>query len=306
MLDLTMLQSAMNYIEEHILDELHYEEVARHINMSPYEFHRSFSFISGISISTYIRNRRLSLAGQELLETDCKVIDLALKYGFDSADGFAKAFQRFHGVSPSIAREKKKSLVLYNPLTIHVSLQGGRKIDYRIEKLPKRKFLAVTKSFPIDYIDDDNNIEIPNFWNSSYEQGFVDQLKCFRAESDTRIFGLCAPIVEKALYFEYGIAIMLENENEAEEKLIEINQMARETGSLEDVFRIWEIEEQEYIIFESPGGDKKDFREIWEMYYQEFLPQSSYKSSEKTDFEIYDEKSKDGVFCEVWIPVDKG
>lgn len=300
-----MLQSAIDYIEAHLLDEIHYEEVAQHVHMSPYEFHRTFSFISGITINTYIRNRRLSLAGQELLQTNCKVIDLAMKYGFDSADGFTKAFQRFHGVSPSIAREKKKPLVMYNPLSIHVSLEGGKRIDYRIQEIPKRKFLAVTKSFPVEIINEEDNEEIANFWSKCYEDGLVEALKEFRRAEDTRLFGLCAPLVKDASYFDYGIGILLENQNTAEEKMHQINQRAREKGCLEDVFKIWEIDDQDYVIFECHGTDGDCITKTWEAYYKEFLPQSGYRSSDKTDFEIYDEKPRDGVFCEVWIPVDR-
>ena len=96
MIGLETIQKAIDYMEAHLEDNIHYEDVAAYVNMSPYEFHRTFSFIAGITVNSYIRNRRLSLAGQELLNSDVKVIDLAMKYGFDSADGFAKAFSRFH------------------------------------------------------------------------------------------------------------------------------------------------------------------------------------------------------------------
>ena len=98
MIGLETIQKAIDYMEAHLEDGIRYEDVAAYVNMSPYEFHRTFSFIAGITVNSYIRNRRLSLAGQELLNSDVKVIDLAMKYGFDSADGFAKAFSRCRGL----------------------------------------------------------------------------------------------------------------------------------------------------------------------------------------------------------------
>ena len=104
MIGYEILQKSVDFIEAHLLDNITYVDVAKQVNMSPYEFHRTFRFISGITPGTYIRNRRLSLAGQELLYTDIKITDLAMKYWFDSADGFTKAFSRFHGITPSAVK----------------------------------------------------------------------------------------------------------------------------------------------------------------------------------------------------------
>ena len=94
------MQQAIAYMEEHLLEEINYEAVAGHVHTSSYEFHRAFSFLSGMTANTYIRNRRLSLAGREIVETDAKITDIALKYGYDTPESFTKAFTRFHGVAP--------------------------------------------------------------------------------------------------------------------------------------------------------------------------------------------------------------
>lgn len=107
MIGLETLQNAIDYIESHLLDEISYEDVAQQIHMSPYEFHRTFSFIAGITVNTYIRNRRLSLAGQELLQTDCKIIDLAVNMVLTLQMDFQKHFQDFTVCLPALLRKKE-------------------------------------------------------------------------------------------------------------------------------------------------------------------------------------------------------
>lgn len=100
------MQQAITYMEEHLMEEINYEDVAKHVHTSNYEFHRAFSFLTGMTANTYIRNRRLSLAGKEIVENDAKITDIALKYGYETPESFTKAFTRFRGVAPKYAREE--------------------------------------------------------------------------------------------------------------------------------------------------------------------------------------------------------
>ena len=101
----TGIQKAIDYIENHITEKLDYEEIAENAFSSPYHFQRVFSILCGYTLGEYIRNRRLALAGTELAADKIKVIDAAVKYGYDSPDSFTRAFPRFHGITPSAARE---------------------------------------------------------------------------------------------------------------------------------------------------------------------------------------------------------
>lgn len=103
------MQQAIIYMEEHLMEEINYEDVADHIHISNYEFHRAFSFLSGMTANAYIRNRRLSLAGREVVEINAKITDIVLKYGYETPESFTKAFTRFHGVSPKFARKNSVS-----------------------------------------------------------------------------------------------------------------------------------------------------------------------------------------------------
>ena len=161
---ISAIQKAINYIEKHLMDEINYKDVAKYIHTSSYEFHRTFTFLTGMTVSFYIRNRRLSLAGMEIVETDSKISDIALKYGYDTPESFTKAFTRFHGVSPKIARDDSAKLVLFNPFVIKLTLDGGKIMDYIITQTKQQKFIALVRSFKNEIINEEDNNEVPSFW----------------------------------------------------------------------------------------------------------------------------------------------
>ncbi|MBQ3489191.1 MAG: AraC family transcriptional regulator [Clostridia bacterium] len=131
---ITGMQKAIDYIEENLTKEIDYEKVAEKSYSSSYHFQRVFSILCGYTLGEYIRLRRLSLAGAELASGKDKVIDIALKYGYDSPDSFAKAFQKFHGMTPSQARTDGKMLKSFSRLSIKILLEGGSTMNYRIEE----------------------------------------------------------------------------------------------------------------------------------------------------------------------------
>ena len=130
-------QESIDFMEEHLTDELDIEEIAGKAALSPFYYQRIFGALCNLTVGEYIRARRMTLAAQELARSDVKVIDVAVRYGYDSPDSFAKAFQRFHGVTPSQAKEPGASLRSLAPLHIKITLEGGNMLDYRIvEKAP--------------------------------------------------------------------------------------------------------------------------------------------------------------------------
>ncbi len=136
---ITSIQKAVDYIEENILEYLEYHTIAQQACMSSYHFQRIFSILCNFTVGEYIRYRRLSLAGFELLSTENKIIDIALKYGYDSPESFSRAFTRFHGMSPSSARMEKSHLSSFSKLSIKSILEG--RTD-RMQDLSKRGYLV--------------------------------------------------------------------------------------------------------------------------------------------------------------------
>lgn len=185
-------QQSIDYIEGNLASSLEIEDIARTAMLSPFYYQRMFGALCGMTVGEYIRGRRMTLAAQELAGTEAKVIDVALKYGYDSPDSFAKAFQRFHGIQPSKARENGAPLRSLAPLHIKVSLEGGSMMDYRIvEKAP---FTIVGVKRPFN--SDTSYQEIPKFWDEWLAKG--------EKRPVMGTFGVCADM--KGKDFDYWIA----------------------------------------------------------------------------------------------------
>ena len=160
-------QESIDYIEQNLSETLDIEAIAAKAALSPFYYQRIFGALCGITVGDYIRARRMTLAAQELAGTNAKVIDIALRYGYDSPDSFNKAFQRFHGVAPSKAREHGAALRSFAPLHIRITMEGGHMLDYRIvEKAP---FTIVGVRRPFN--SDSSYREIPKFWDEWLAQG---------------------------------------------------------------------------------------------------------------------------------------
>lgn len=189
-----LLQQAICYMEEHLLEEINYEDVAKSIYMSSYNFHRTFSFMAGMTANEYIRNRRLSLAGQELQSTAISVIDAAYKYGYDTPESFSKAFSRFHGVSPRQAKRKGTELHLFNPLVIKIIMEGGSIMNYRIDSWDGKKFIALVRAFPNEITNDDSDHSIPDFWGECYGKNLVERIRQLRPEGKGMCMDCAVPL----------------------------------------------------------------------------------------------------------------
>ena len=145
-----IIGDSVQFIEEHLTEDLSVDEIAKAVNVSPFYFQKGFAMLCGFSVSEYIRNRRLALAGRDLITTDEKVIEIALKYGYDSPDSFTKAFARFHGITPLAARRNNVMLKSFAPLKIKFTLEGGYLMDYKIMHKDAFTVLANAKTFPYE------------------------------------------------------------------------------------------------------------------------------------------------------------
>lgn len=168
------MNAAMQYIEDNLTHEIDFKEVAKIAFCSEYHFKRMFSFLAGISLSEYIRCRRLTLAAFELKDSNAKVIDVAIKYGYNSPDSFTRAFQNLHGITPSEARSTSRSLKAYSPMTFQLSIQGGNEMNYRIEEKGPFQIIGIQKRVPIVF--NGVNEEIASMWKSLDSQS-IETLK---------------------------------------------------------------------------------------------------------------------------------
>lgn len=289
---ITQLQNALNFLETHLLEPITYVDAANAAHMSPYSFHRTFSLLAGMTAAEYLRCRRLSLAAQELSTTRISVLDTALKYGYESPESFAKAFSRFHGVSPRQARMTGTPLRLFAPLVIRVTLEGGNSMDYRIEHIPAKTFLSLTRTFSTETSLDENSRSIPDFWTECYDQHLVEPLRSLLPAGKRDLYGLCTPAKEQDTHFVYGIGILLSDDVDS----------AAADALLTEGYTLWQTEPSEYAVFPCRGADGACIGETWDRFYHEFLPQTGCRQTDLTDWELYPEVSP-GLFCELYIPI---
>jgi AraC family transcriptional regulator len=142
------IQRAIDFIEDNILDDLKPEIIASQAYMSSFQFQRIFSMVCGISLGDYIRNRRLTLAGIELISSKAKVIDVAYKYGYEAPESFSRAFTRFHEVSPMMARNHGDNINLFAKISVQ-SILGGKQT---MQDLKQRGY-SVKENGPVYYTE---------------------------------------------------------------------------------------------------------------------------------------------------------
>lgn len=292
-MSIQLIQQAICYIEEHIFENISYAEIAKNVHMSSYNFHRTFSFIVGMTANEYIRKRRLTLAARELQATDISVIDAAYKYGYESPESFSKAFSRFHGSTPKQAKQKGTKLHLFNPLVIKIILEGGSIMDYRIEHRENQQFVALVKSFPNEIVNDDNDHSIPDFWTECSEKNLIEPMRLLRAEGKRDLYGLCSPTKDNETHFNYGIGILIDEHTD----------ITKLDDFIKKGYSTWETEPADYAVFKCFGSDGNCLGETWSKFFKEFVPQTGYTQTDDTDYEIYFENGESGLFCELWVPV---
>lgn len=137
------MNAVVSYVENHLDEEINYGEVAKIACFSEHHFKRMFSFIAGISLSEYVRRRRLTLAAFDLKNSDMRVIDVAMKYGYKSPDSFSRAFQTLHEVTPNTVKNSDVSLKAYPRMTFQIAIKGDVEMNYRF--VEKEAFTVVGK-----------------------------------------------------------------------------------------------------------------------------------------------------------------
>lgn len=196
---LIRMKEALDYMESKMEEPLNIDDIAKVAYSSPFHFQRMFNMLTGVTVADYIRRRRLTLAAQELAISKVKVLDVALKYGYDSPESFAKAFRKAHGMAPSSAREPGIQLKAFPRLSFHLSLKGDKEMDYRI--VEKEDFTVIGKSIQVTTRDGENLRKIPQLWLDANEDGTSDKLIEIGVDKD--LLGICAEMDYPNEMFSY-------------------------------------------------------------------------------------------------------
>lgn len=286
---LTNMNGAIKYIEENLAKDIDFKEVARLAFCSEYHFKRMFSFLAGISLSEYIRRRRLTCAAFDLKDSNVKVIDIAMKYGYNSPDAFARAFQNLHGITPSEARTNGHSLKAYPRMTFLLSIKGGSEMNYRIEEKEAFRIVGIKKRVPI--IFNGVNPEIAAMWGS-LDSKTIDKLKQL---SNVEPMGM----LSASTNFPEG---RMEEKGELDHYI-----GVATTEKCPDHLTQLEVPASTWAVFEAIGPFPDTLQDVWGRIYSEWFPSSNYEQIEGP--EILWNEDKDVTIpsfkSEIWIPILK-
>lgn len=264
------LQKAINYIEENLLDDeaLDRAEIAQTAFSSEEHFRKVFHIITGYTISEYIRNRRLSLAGEELLLTDKKIIDIALSYGYDSAESFTKAFTRFHGTTPSAVRKTKNGLRSFTRIVLKIVAEGGTMLNYQILHLQNLYIAGYSRCFTGTSCEE-NNERIPEYvrqccrsdWNGITGIETVPKAQsCVFGYRDRK---------ENAVRYTFGRLV--------NQELLALN--------CKKQYETLKIPDGDWACFLCGENSPQGMQNLWYKIYTEFLPFSTYNLKEDVTLE---------------------
>jgi len=281
---LERMNDAIAYIEKNIDNEIEFDEVAKIACCSTFHFQRMFSYIADTPLSEYIRRRRMSKAAFDLQNSDAKVIDLALKYGYDSPTAFNRAFQSIHGVSPSAAREKGITLKAYPPISFKITVKGEAEMNYKIVNKEAFKIIGTKKHF--DMTIEESFKQVPLFWQQIAQQGTIFKMMPLLDKEPYGVIGLSTCMNGRD--FDYYIAVASDKETP-------------------EGFYDYIVPECTWAIFECIGAMPNAIQTLQKQIVTDWLPTSGYEYANAPDIEVYfdGDQFADDYRCEVWLPVVK-
>ena len=290
------MNAALDYVEENLCDEIDYAVLEKLTCCSAHTFFKMFSYVADVSLSEYVRRRRLTLAALDLQCGNAKVVDIALKYGYESPVSFARAFQGMHGITPTQAKKSGITLKAYPRLSFQMMIKGKEQMVYRIEK--KEAF----RVFGIEGIFDTNESgEHPknpaNLWEDCHTNGAIAKLDAdagtlppFVGQNNDNIHAICSYKTVDAGKFPYMICAFKSDDSKSHG------------------YTVIDVPAHTWAIFPSGKFEWDDFDVVIETLYKRFfgewLPTSQYEQVGGLDLEIYGGDSEFGHF-ELWFAVKK-
>lgn len=278
------MNKAMDYIEEHLTEEIAPETLAKIAACSEFHFLRMFAFITGITFSDYIRRRKMSAAALELRE-GAKVIDAAFKYGYESPTAFNRAFRAVHGISPSDAKKDGTPLNMFTKITFTFSIKGEKAMNFKIVKKEPFRIVGYKSTEPMTM---ENCFEIcPKLWAEVAQKGGIEKLcTLFQGKEPNGILGVST--CENGDYDAYYICVATD-------------------APVPEGMSEYIVPETTYAVFEAIGPAATAVQEVQQRIISEWLPSSGYEYAPAPDIEVYPagNQQADDYRSEVWLPIIK-
>lgn len=275
------LNQTINYIEEHLAEEIDYSKLAQIACCSTYHFQRMFTYMAGISLSEYIRRRRMSLAAIDLQDGKDKIVDIGLKYGYSSPTAFNRAFQSVHGVAPSMIKREGAIIKAYPPISFKITIKGAAEMNYRIEE--KEAFRIVGVSSPLSKEIENNFQIVPQMWQKASVDGTIEKLASMMNTQPMGLLGVSACNNEEEWKYFIAVSSSAAIDHTLEEYLVPASTWAVFAGS----------------------GTSQSIQELEQRIITEWLPTSGYEYANAPDIEVYLNPDPNNAQYEVWIPVVK-
>lgn len=273
------LNKTIRYIEDHLTDEINYETLAKLACCSAYHYQRMFSYMAGTTLSEYIRRRKMSRAAVDLQAGE-KVVDVALKYGYQSPTAFNRAFQSVHGIAPSAVGDQGTSVKSFPPLHFTIMIKGAEEMEYRIEK--REAFRIVGVSAPLNQDLEKNFAVVPQLWGTAAADGTIQKLAELMDGQPAGLLGVSACGDQEE--WRYFIAVA----------------SSQDAGA----FETYLVPAATWAVF--PGqGTNLSLQELERRVVTEWLPASGYEYGSAPDVEVYLNPDPQNAKYEVWIPVVK-
>ncbi len=273
------LNETVRYLEGHLTEDPDYERMGQIACCSAYHFQRMFTYMAGMTLSEYIRRRKMSLAAVDLQNGE-KVINVAEKYGYRSPTAFNRAFRSIHGIAPSSAQEKGVAVKAFPPIAFSITVQGASEMEYRVET--REAFRIVGISTPLDQEIEKNFAAVPQLWEKAVSGGVLERLAALMDGSPMGLLGVSA--CQDSGEWKYFIAVST----------------TKEAGQFEE----YTVPASVWAVF--PGqGTNQSVQELERRIITEWFPASGYEYANAPDIEVYLNPDPANARYEVWVPVIK-
>jgi AraC family transcriptional regulator len=277
----------MDYIETHLTEAISGKEISKIVGLSDYHFKRMFSYMAGMSLNEYIKNRRLSVANVELIN-GAKVTDIAYKYGYQSIEGFSRAFREWSGFLPSEVT-KNKIQKSFPKFSFFIDIRGGISMEFKIEKKEKFKIVGVSKRVPIQFEGVNNAILELAQSITEQQRNEMHQLADLYPHQVLNVsYDFDEGFLEEEGYLTHMIGFATTKEN-----------------PFDDLEQIT-IEESLWAIFPNQGPFPAAFQETTAKIYSEWLPSADYEVADLPGISFTQHNSpSENKYSEIWMPVKK-
>ncbi|EHL2494265.1 AraC family transcriptional regulator [Enterococcus faecalis] len=282
---LANLNQAMDYIEEHLTEEVSFDELAKKTGISVYHFKRTFSFIAGMSLAEYIKKRRLAEANLALLAGE-KVTDVAFKYGYQSIEGFSRAFRDWSGQAPSEVM-KTQIQKTFPKFSSYIDIKGGQSMDVKLIEKPAFQIVGVSQKVPLQYQGENQAI-------MELAQRITPQQ---RAEMHTFDDIYPHQVVNASFDFQERRTI------EGGEMTHMIGFATSQENTYEDLEQL-SVPAHTWAVFPNEGPFPQTLQETWARIFSEWLPSSGYQvvAAPEISFTQY-QGPAEAKYSEIWLAV---